>query len=50
MALSLETGTFGLLPESRPPWKEFLFSMGTPGLALTLILIVGLLHPQVLGP
>lgn len=50
MALSLETGTFGLLPESRPPWKEFLFSMGTQGLALTLILIVGLLHPQVLVP
>jgi TonB family protein len=50
MALLSETGTFGLLPESRPPWKEFLLSMGTQGLALFLLLIVGLLHPQVLLP
>lgn len=41
---------FSLLPESRPPWTEFLFSMGTQGLALVLVLLVGLLHPQVLIP
>ena len=50
MALLQETGTFGLLPETRPPWKEFLFSMGTQSIALSLLLIMGLLHPQVLLP
>lgn len=50
MALYPEDGMLGLLPESRPPWKEFLFSMGTQSICLFLLLIIGLLHPQVLVP
>ena len=41
---------FALLPESRPPWKKFLFSMGTQSLLLLLAFWVMLLHPHALGP
>lgn len=47
MALA-EKPMFSLLPEMRPPWIKFLLSAGTQGLALFLVLVAGLLHPQVL--
>lgn len=41
---------FSLLPESRPPWKQFLFSTVTQGAAVAGLLWVGVLHPQILTP
>jgi len=43
-------GLFSLLPERRPPWKEFSFSMLSQSLALALLCWVGVLHPEVLTP
>ena len=43
-------GLFSLLPDRRPPWKEFLFSMGTESIALLLLAWVAVLHPNVLVP
>lgn len=45
-----QTSPFSLLPESRPPWKEFAFSMVTQGGAVALLLWVGILRPQILTP
>ena len=39
---------FSLLPESRPPWKEFVFSMATQAVGIALLLWVGLLYPRVI--
>ena len=30
-------GPFSMLPERRPPWKEFLFSMGAESVALLVL-------------
>lgn len=43
-------GLFSMLPERRPPWKEFVFSMGTQSFALLLLAWVGIIHPEVLTP
>jgi TonB family protein len=50
MASSAQIAPFSLLPESRPPWKEFLFSSVTQGGAVAVLLWIGVLHPQVLAP
>jgi TonB family protein len=39
---------FSGLPDSRPPWKEFVLSIGTQGLAIAFLLMLGILRPQVL--
>jgi TonB family protein len=39
---------FSLLPDSRPPWKEFVFSMVTQGGAIALLLWIGIFRPQIL--
>jgi TonB family protein len=39
---------FSLLPESRPPWKEFIFSMATQAGGIAVLLWVGLLYPRVI--
>jgi TonB family protein len=39
---------FSLLPESRTPWTEFVFSFGTQSLAIALLLGVRLLQPSAL--
>src|SRR5215469_3326054 len=41
---------FSLLPDSRPPWKEFVFSMVTQGGAIALLLWIGIFRPQILTP
>jgi TonB family protein len=41
---------FSLLPDSKPPWKEFAFSMVTQGGAIALLLWVGVVRPQILTP
>ena len=38
------------LPERRPPWIEFVGSMGAQGLLLLLFAWVGVIHPYVLTP
>lgn len=50
MSSSQQSGLFNLLPPSRPPWKEFLFSSATQAGAVALLLWVGVLHPQILTP
>jgi len=50
MSHTVESGLFSLLPDKRPPWREFLFSMTTEGLALVLLAWVGVVHPEVLIP
>jgi TonB family protein len=40
---------FALLPESRPPWSEFVLSMGAQGLTVVLLAWLAVLHPAVLG-
>jgi TonB family protein len=39
---------FSLLPEKRPPWKEFVFSMGTESAVFFLLAWVGVFHPEIL--
>jgi len=43
-----EQGLFSLLPDKRPPWKEFVLTMGTQGVALWVLAWVGVLHPEIL--
>lgn len=50
MVSTQQMAPFSLLPESRPPWKEFLFSSITQGGAVALLIWVGVLHPQILQP
>ncbi len=45
-----QSALFATLPETRPPWKEFVFSVGTQGVALWLLAWVGVFHPEVLVP
>ena len=43
-----DNGLFSLLPEKRPPWKEFVFSVGVQVAALWLLAWVGVLLPEAL--
>jgi TonB family protein len=37
-----------MLPDRRPPWKEFVFSMGTQSVAMLLLGWLAILHPPVM--
>jgi TonB family protein len=50
MSQAFESGLLGMLPEKRPPWKEFVFSVGAQGVAVWLLAWVGVFHPEVLVP
>ncbi len=50
MMLASDCSLFSMLPQRRPPWKEFVFSMGTQSFALLVLAWVGVLHPEVLTP
>jgi len=50
MPVSPQHGPFSPLPQWRPPWREFILSLGTQGLVCFLLLWVGVLHPEVLVP
>jgi TonB family protein len=50
MSQTPESALFGMLPERRPPWKEFVFSVGTQSAAVWLLAWVGVFHPEVLAP
>ena len=41
---------FSLLPDRRPPWGQFLFSMVTQAGLIVGLLWVGVLHPEILIP
>jgi outer membrane biosynthesis protein TonB len=41
-------GPFSLLPESRKPWTEFAFGIGTQALVVLLLVSVPLFRPQIL--
>jgi TonB family protein len=41
---------FSLLPQKRAPWKQFVLSMGTEGVALIALAWVGVLHPEIIIP
>jgi TonB family protein len=43
-------GPVSMLPDRRPPWKEFVFSMGSQGALVVILLWIGILHPNVLTP
>jgi len=44
-----QEGLFSLLPEKRPPWKEFVLSTGAQALVVALFLSLPLLHPEILS-
>jgi TonB family protein len=50
MAPDPQNAPFSLLPDARPPWKEFVLSMVTQGGTIALLLWVGVLRPQILTP
>ncbi len=41
---------FALLPESQPPWTQFVLSMGAQSLTVVLLAWLAVLHPAVLRP
>lgn len=41
---------FALLPESAPPWTQFVLSMGAQSLTVVVLAWLAVLHPAVLGP
>ena len=41
---------FALLPKSKTPWTEFVFSSGTQALVIAFLVWVRLLHPAVFAP
>jgi TonB family protein len=43
-------GPVAMLPDRRPPWKQFFFSMGSQGALVVLLLWLSLLRPHVLAP
>jgi TonB family protein len=40
--------SFALLAEKRPPWKEFVLSMGTQSILLFVLAWIGVLHPEII--
>jgi TonB family protein len=48
MTNSLDGSLFSLLPEKRPPWKQFVFSSCLQAAGILCVVIAGLLNPDVL--
>src|SRR5437868_1713045 len=48
MSQNPANGLFSLLPERRPPWKQFVFSFAVESVALFVLGWIGVLHPNVL--
>src|SRR5216684_6462098 len=45
-----QSGPFSMLPYRRPPWKEFVLTMGVQSIALFLLVWLGVLNMAVLDP
>ncbi|MGB0011077.1 MAG: hypothetical protein WBQ03_05690, partial [Candidatus Sulfotelmatobacter sp.] len=41
---------FSLLPKTRTPWTEFVFSTGTQACVVAFLVWVRMLHPEILSP
>jgi TonB family protein len=41
-------GPVAMLPDRRPPWKEFIFSLGSQAILVIVLLWVAILHPNAL--
>ena len=50
MPQASEHGLFSLLPQRRPPWREFVLSTGVQGLVVLFAVWILMLRPQVLIP
>ncbi|MGH9510780.1 MAG: energy transducer TonB [Terriglobales bacterium] len=48
MVAPVSYGPVSMLPDRRPPWKEFVFSLGSQGALVVIGLWICLLHPNVL--
>lgn len=48
MSQTPASGLFSLLPDRRPPWKEFLLSSVTEAVAIVIVAWIGVLHPNLL--
>lgn len=47
---SSKVGMFGLLPESKTPWTEFVFSYSLQGLAVLVFVWLSIIQPHLLAP
>jgi TonB family protein len=47
-SVSSESGLFSLLPRGRTPWYEFVFSYGVQAIAITILVWIPVLHPEIL--
>ena len=45
-----QNAPFSLLPDRRPPWKEFVLTMGVQGLALFVLVWAASVEPGGFGP
>src|SRR5258708_37795385 len=43
-----EAGPFSLLPKTRTPWSEFVFSYGVQAVIVSVFVWIPVLHPEVL--
>jgi TonB family protein len=41
-------GCVSMLPDRRPPWKEFVFSLGSQSALIVILLWISILHPNIL--
>ena len=48
MSETYQNGPFSLLPDRRPPWKEFILTMGLQGIGLFLLAWAAVLNLAVL--
>ena len=48
MSFADEHNLFAGLPHRRPPWKEFVFSMGTQAVLTVAVAWIAILHPEVI--
>lgn len=48
MSFADEHNLFAGLPQRRPPWKEFVFSMGTQAVLMVAVAWIAILHPEVI--
>jgi len=48
MSFADEHNLFAGLPQRRPPWKEFVFSMGTQAVLTVAVAWIAILHPEVI--
>ena len=48
MSYASSSNLFSGIPEKRPPWKEFVFGMGTQAVLVVAVAWIGILHPEII--